>query len=161
MYDPDFWSKFNPMDWCYGDAVYNDPRRDVQVTFEEFCDNLLRREELEYELALARRQAIRALIDDLERSEKKGNISNDTYTILHDRLLARRTANDTRLAQMLEETPSLNAIELEMEAAQLRALEKQVYRDLEKEGDIDYESMESLVRDVADRGRDDEEEKEG
>lgn len=119
------------------------------------------REELEYELALARRQAIRALIDDLERSEKKGNISNDTYTILHDRLLARRTANDTRLAQMLEETPSLNAIELEMEAAQLRALEKQVYRDLEKEGDIDYESMESLVRDVADRGRDDEEEKEG
>ena len=50
MYDSDFWSKFNPMDWCYGDAVYNDPRRDIQLTFEEFCDNLLRREELEYDL---------------------------------------------------------------------------------------------------------------
>ena len=30
--------------------MYNDPRRDVQLTFEEFCDNLLRREELEYDL---------------------------------------------------------------------------------------------------------------
>ena len=63
-------------------------------------------------------------------------------------LLERREANDRRLAEMLEATPSLNAIELEMEASHLRALEKQVYRDLEKEGDLDYESMESLVRDV-------------
>ena len=44
---------------------------------------------------------------------------------------------------------SLNNIELELHTTQLRALEKQVYRDLEKEGDIDYDSMESLVRDVA------------
>ena len=44
MYDPDFWSKFNPMDWCYGNVVYNDPRRDIQLTFKEFCENLLRRE---------------------------------------------------------------------------------------------------------------------
>ena len=114
------------------------------------------REELEYEMAIARRQAIRALVDNLEKSEKKGNISNETFTILHDRLLARRTGNDTRMMQMLKDMPSLNDIELKMEAAQLRALEKQVYRDLEKEGDIDYESMESLVRDVVDRGREDE-----
>jgi CPA1 family monovalent cation:H+ antiporter len=114
-------------------------------------------EEIEYEMAIARRQAIRALSDDLEKSEKKGNISNTTFKILHARLLARRTANDTRMAQMLEAMPSLNDIELEMEAAQLRALEKQIYRDLEKEGDIDYESMESLVRDVVERGREGEE----
>ena len=114
------------------------------------------REELEYEMALARRQAIRALVDNLEKSKKKGNISNETFTILNDRLLARRTGNDTRMAQMLKDMPSLNDIELKVEAAQLRALEKQVYRDLEKEGDIDYESMESLVRDVVDRGREDE-----
>jgi len=114
-------------------------------------------EEIEYEKAIARRQAIRALSDDLENSEKKGNISNETFKILRDRLLARRTANDTRMAQMLEAMPSLNDIDLEMEASQLRALEKQIYRDLEKEGDIDYESMESLVRDVVERGREREE----
>jgi CPA1 family monovalent cation:H+ antiporter len=114
-------------------------------------------EEIEYEMALARRQAIRALSDDLEKSEKKGNLSNVTFKILHDRLLARRTANDTRMAQMLEAMPSLNDIELGMEASQLCALEKQIYRDLEKEGDIDYESMESLVRDVVERGREGEE----
>ena len=113
-------------------------------------------EEHEYEMALARRQAIRALVDDLEKSEKKGNISNETFTILHDLLLARRTVNDTRMAQMLKDMPSLNDIELAMEASQLRALEKQVYRDLEKEGDIDYDSMESLVRDVVEREREDE-----
>jgi len=117
-------------------------------------------EEIEYEMALARRQAIRALNDDLEQSEKKGNLSNTTFKILHDRLLARRTANDTRMAQMLEAMPSLNDIELEMEAAQLRALEKQIYRDLEKEGDIDYESMESLVRDVVERDREGDENEE-
>ena len=50
MYDPDFWSKFNPMDWCYGDAVFNDPRRERQLTFEQYCENLLRREELEYDV---------------------------------------------------------------------------------------------------------------
>ncbi len=50
MYDCDFWCRWNPMDWCYGDAVYNDPRRDVAPTFQEFCENLLLREELEYDL---------------------------------------------------------------------------------------------------------------
>jgi len=33
----------------------------------------------------------------------------------------------------------------------LRALEKQIYRDLEKEGDLDYDSMEELVREVVER----------
>jgi CPA1 family monovalent cation:H+ antiporter len=111
------------------------------------------REELEYEMALARRQAIRCLVDDLEEAEEKGILSRETYEILHDKLLARRGANDQRIAQMLEQNPTLNNLELEMHATHLRALEKQVYRDLEKEGDIDYESMEALVRDVVDRGK--------
>ena len=76
------------------------------------------REETEYELALARRQAIRTLIDDLETSESKGTLSCETFKILHDRLIARREANDKRIAQMLEETPTLNKVELEMEAGQ-------------------------------------------
>ena len=111
------------------------------------------REELEYEMALARRQAIRCLVDDLEEAEKKGILSRETYEILHDKLLARRGANDQRIAQMLGQNSTLNDLELEMHATHLRALEKQVYRDLEKEGDIDYESMEALVRDVVDRGK--------
>ena len=111
------------------------------------------REELEYEMALARRQAIRCLVDDLEEAGKKGILSHETYEILHDKLLARRGANDQRIAEMLEQNPTLNNLQLEMHATHLRALEKQVYRDLEKEGDIDYESMEALVRDVVDRGK--------
>ncbi len=54
MYDWDFWCRWNPMDWCYGDAVYNDPRRDVAPSFQEFCENLLLREELEYDLYAVR-----------------------------------------------------------------------------------------------------------
>ncbi len=50
MYDWDFWCRRSPMAWCYGDAVYNDPRRDAAPTFQEFCENLLLREELEYDL---------------------------------------------------------------------------------------------------------------
>ena len=108
-------------------------------------------EETEYEMALARRQAIRAMLENLESSERKGSMANETYTILQARMIERRAANDRRMEEMLESIPALNAIELEMEAAHLRALEKQVYRDLEKEGELDYDSMESLVRDVMDR----------
>ena len=111
------------------------------------------REEIEYEMALARRQAIRCLVDNLEDAERKGTLSHGTFEILHDRLVERREANDKRIAEMLEHTPTLNELELQMHATQLRALEKQVYRDLEKEGDLDYESMESLVRDVLERNR--------
>ena len=50
MYDPDYWSEFNNMDWCYRDVVFNDPRRESQLTFEQYCENLLRREELEYDV---------------------------------------------------------------------------------------------------------------
>jgi len=109
------------------------------------------REEIEYEMALARRQAIRYLVDNLEDAERKGTLSHGTFEILHDRLVERREANDKRIVEMLEHTPTLNNLELQMQATQLRALEKQVYRDLEKEGDLDYESMESLVRDVLER----------
>ena len=112
-----------------------------------------REEEIEYHLALARRQAIRCLVDDLESAEGKGILSHGTFEILHGPLLDRRDANDKRIAAMLENTPSLNNIELELHSTHLRALEKQVYRDLEKEGDIDYDSMESLVRDVVERDR--------
>lgn len=112
-------------------------------------------EEIEYEMALARRQAIRCLVDNLEDAERKGILSHGTFEILHKRLVERREANDKRIAEMLAHAPSLNNIELELHTNQLRALEKQVYRDLEKEGDIDYDSMESLVRDVAGRDRPD------
>ena len=113
------------------------------------------REEIEYEMALARRQAVRCLVDNLEDAERKGTLSHGTFEILHNRLVERREANDKRIAEMLAHAPSLNNIELELHTNQLRALEKQVYRDLEKEGDIDYDSMESLVRDVAGRDRPD------
>ena len=112
-------------------------------------------EEIEYEMALARRQATRCLVDNLEDAERKGILSHGTFEILHKRLVERREANDKRIAEMLAHAPSLNNIELELHTNQLRALEKQVYRDLEKEGDIDYDSMESLVRDVAGRDRPD------
>ena len=52
MYDSDFWCRWNPMDWCYGDAVYNDDRRDITPSFQEFCENMLLREELEYQAAI-------------------------------------------------------------------------------------------------------------
>mgnify|MGYP001406219941 CR=1 FL=1 len=108
-------------------------------------------EETEYELALARRQAIRVLLDNLESSERKGTLSHETFDTLHRQLLARREANDKRIAHMLEHTPALNTIELQIESTHLSALEKQVYRDLEKAGDLDYDSMEALVREVVDR----------
>ena len=110
-------------------------------------------EEIEYEMALARRQAVRCLVDNLEDAERKGTLSHGTFEILHNRLVQRREANDKRIAEMLGHTPTLNNLELKMHATQLRALEKQVYRDLEKEGDLDYESMESLVRNVVERER--------
>ena len=49
MYEPAFWCKFNPMDFCYGDLLHNDPRRETAMTYEQFCENLLRREELQYD----------------------------------------------------------------------------------------------------------------
>ena len=91
------------------------------------------------------------MIENLESAGRKGSMADETYSILNERLTKRREANDQRIEAMLEETPTLNKIELEMESAHLRALEKQVYRDLEKEGELDYDSMESLVRDVVNR----------
>ena len=112
-------------------------------------------EETRYEMALARRQAIRAMFENLESAERKGSMADETYSILNERLTKRREANDQRMEAMLEETPTLNEIELEMESAHLRALEKQIYRDLEKEGDLDYDSMEELVREVVERAEGD------
>jgi len=90
-------------------------------------------------------------LEDLESAERKGSMANETYAILQNRLTKRREANDQRMEAMLEKAPALNDIELEMESAHLRALEKQIYRDLEKEGDLDYDSMEELVREVVER----------
>ena len=108
-------------------------------------------EEEEYEMALARRQAIRAVLANLESAERKGSMSGSTYGFLHERLLKRKEINDRLMTEMLESMPSLNKIELEMESAHLRAVEKQIYRDLEKEGDLNYDSMEELVREVVER----------
>ena len=112
-------------------------------------------EEKEYEMALARRQAIRAVLANLESAERKGSMADKTYGILHERLLSRKEINDRLMKEMLESMPSLNEIELEMEAAHLRAVEKQIYRDLEKEGDLNYDSMEKLVREVVERAEQD------
>ena len=108
-------------------------------------------EEKEYEMALARRQAIRAVLANLESAERKGSMSDSTYRFLHESLLKRKEINDRLMAEMLESMPSLNKIELEMESAHLRAVEKQIYRDLEKEGDLNHDSMEELVREVVER----------
>ena len=108
-------------------------------------------EETLYEMELARRQAIRAMVIDLESAERKGSMSEGTYQRLHASLIDRKEANDRCLNEMLEATPTLNCIEFEMEASHLRALEKQIYRDLEKEGDLNYDSMELLVREVVER----------
>ena len=106
-------------------------------------------------MALARRQAIRAVLANLESAERKGSMADNTYGILHERLLKRKEINDRLMKEMLESMPSLNEIELEMEAAHLRAVEKQIYRDLEKEGDLNYDSMEELVREVVERAEQD------
>ena len=108
-------------------------------------------EETRYEMELARRQAIRALLTDLESADRRGSMADDTYQRLHADLESRREANDQCLRDMLAATPTLNQVEYEMEASHLRALEKQIYRDLEKEGDLDYDSMEQLVREVIER----------
>ena len=108
-------------------------------------------EEKEYEMALARRQAIRAVLANLESAERKGSMSDSTHRFLHESLLKRKEINDRLMTEMLESMPSLNKIELEMESAHLRAVEKQIYRDLEKEGDLNYDSMEELVREVVER----------
>ena len=31
MHEPSFWCKFNPMDFCYGDILHNDPRRETAL----------------------------------------------------------------------------------------------------------------------------------
>ena len=48
MYEPAFWCKSNPMDFCYGDLLHNDPRGQSAMTYEQYCENLLRREQLQY-----------------------------------------------------------------------------------------------------------------
>ncbi|MCP3696874.1 MAG: Na+/H+ antiporter, partial [Planctomycetaceae bacterium] len=44
-------------------------------------------EEIEYEMALARRQAVRCLVDNLEDAERKGTLSHGAFEILHNRLV--------------------------------------------------------------------------
>jgi len=105
-------------------------------------------EETEYREALARRQAIRCLLDELEQAERQGTLSRATYEKLHAPLLERRAANDQRITNMLKHTPTLNDLETQMHTHHLLALEKKVYRDLEKEGSLDHETMESLIKDA-------------
>ena len=38
------------MDWCYGDAVYFDDKREIAPTYDEFCQNMFLREEMEYDM---------------------------------------------------------------------------------------------------------------
>ena len=47
MFDPSFWSAFDPRSFPYGDGVYG-LEREAPVTYDEWCRCLLQREELEY-----------------------------------------------------------------------------------------------------------------
>ena len=94
---------------------------------------------------------VRDLLDELEQAERQGTLSRATYEKLHAPLLERRAANDQRITDMLKHTPTLNDLETQMHTHHLLALEKKVYRDLEKEGSLDHETMESLIKDATAR----------
>ena len=54
MWQHAFWQEWNPMDWCYGDCVYGDPKLNEkpykQTSFQDWCKHIHLREELEYDM---------------------------------------------------------------------------------------------------------------
>ena len=54
MWQHTFWQEWNPMDWCYGDCVYGDPKLNEkpykQTSYQDWCKHLHLREELEYDV---------------------------------------------------------------------------------------------------------------
>ena len=54
MWQSKFWQEWDPMDWCYGDCVYGDPKLNEkpykQTSFQDWCRHIHLREELEYDM---------------------------------------------------------------------------------------------------------------
>ena len=54
MWQSKFWQEWNPMDWCYGDCVYGDPKLNEapykQTSYQDWCKHVHLREELEYDM---------------------------------------------------------------------------------------------------------------
>jgi hypothetical protein len=54
MWQMNFWQEWNPMDWCYGDCLYGDPRLNEnpykRTSFQDWCKHIHLREELEYDM---------------------------------------------------------------------------------------------------------------
>ena len=53
MYESTCWQQWNPLDWCYGDFLYGDPKLDeepyTQQDYKQYVKQCLLREELEYD----------------------------------------------------------------------------------------------------------------
>ena len=54
MWQHTFWQEWDPMDWCYGDCVYGDPKLNEkpykQTSYQDWCKHIHLREELEYDM---------------------------------------------------------------------------------------------------------------
>ena len=53
MYESTVWQQWNPLDWCYGDFLYGDPKLDqepyTQQDYNQYVKQCLLRDELEYD----------------------------------------------------------------------------------------------------------------
>ena len=53
MYEPRFWQEWDPLDWCYGDFLYGDPKLNEesskQQDYKQYVKQCLLREELGYD----------------------------------------------------------------------------------------------------------------
>ena len=53
MYESTFWQQWDPLDWCYGDFLYGDPKLDEepdkQQDYKQYVTQCILREELEYD----------------------------------------------------------------------------------------------------------------
>ena len=54
MWQHTFWQEWNPMDCCYGDCVYGNPKLNEkpykQTSYQDWCKHIHLREELEYDM---------------------------------------------------------------------------------------------------------------
>ena len=53
MYESTVWQQWDPLDWCYGDFLYGDPKLDEepykQQDYNQYAKQCFLREELEYD----------------------------------------------------------------------------------------------------------------
>lgn len=53
MYEPSFWQEWDPLDWCYGDFLYGDPKLDEepykQPDYRQYAKQCFLREEMQYD----------------------------------------------------------------------------------------------------------------